>query len=85
METDEVLSNPQAWENDFLRDMHTQSGEKLTIPNIPLRFESQGLIDEIQAARQLGEDTVEVLKSLGYDDAAINDMIASGAAVAYQE
>lgn len=85
METDDIIANPQAWANDFLRDMHTQSGEKLTIANIPLRFESQGLIDEIVAARQLGEDTVEILKGLGYSEEAIGGMIESGAAVQYKE
>lgn len=81
---DDIIDNEQAWANDFIRKMHTKDGTELTIANIPYKFDSQGVIDEIKPAPQLGEDTVEILGSLGYSADEINNMIETGAVLAYK-
>ena len=83
--TDEILTNEQAWANDMLVKMTTEGGDELTIANIPVRFENHGLIEKIEAARQLGEDTVEILKGIGYSDEAIASLLESKAAVAFKK
>ena len=84
-ETDDVLTNEQAWINENLVNMRTLNGTQLTISNIPLRFDSTGLIDEIKPAPQLGENSVEVLTALGYDDDAIAKLVEAGTVVAYKK
>lgn len=83
--TDEILTNEQAWANDMLVDMITQGGEKLTIANIPIRFDNYDLIEKIEAARQLGEDTVEVLKELGYTQEQIDALLEAKSVIAYKK
>lgn len=73
-ETDSVLENPQAWDNDCFAKVKTRSDKELTISNMPIRFASQGLIDELKTAPRLGEHTAEILKEIGYSDEAIAEM-----------
>lgn len=83
-ETEDVLTNKQAWENEFLREIKTLSGESLTIANIPLDFDSQGFIDECTPAPQLGQDSVALLAGLGYTEEQIKAMLEKQAIVAYE-
>jgi crotonobetainyl-CoA:carnitine CoA-transferase CaiB-like acyl-CoA transferase len=82
-ETKDVVTNEQAWANDFLREMKTASGQPLTISNIPIEFESQDFIDEITPAPQLGENSAEILSGLGYTEEQIKAMVDKGAVVLY--
>jgi len=81
-ETDRVCDNKQAWANDFLRKTETAAGTELTIANIPIRFESQGIIDACTPAPKLGQDSVAVLKELGYSDDQIKVLIESKSIIA---
>ena len=83
-ETDDVLTNEQAWANDFLRDMTTMDGTKLTITNLPINFKSQTYTDEITPAPQLGQDSKKVLSEIGYSEADIAALVEKKAVVAYK-
>ncbi len=81
-ETDTVCDNKQAWANDFLRKTKTVAGTELTIANIPISFDSQGIIDECTPAPKLGQDSVEVLKGLGYSEDQIKALVDSKSVIA---
>jgi len=74
-ETEDVCGNEQAWANNFLRKAKTAAGTELTIPNIPISYDSQGFVDECTPAPLLGQHTAEILKGLGYSDEEIKAMI----------
>lgn len=76
----EIYLDPEALDNDEIRLMKFPSGAKRYIPTNPVRFASQGK-PTLTPSRAQGSDTREVLKDeLGYSDAKIAAMIASGAA-----
>ncbi len=79
LETDDILDNPQAWDNDCLRKVTAKNGKELTVSNIPLRFDSQDLIEEVTIAPELGENSAEILSSLGFSEAQIKDMAEKNA------
>lgn len=83
-ETDDVLTNEQAWANDFLRDMTTMDGTKITITNLPINFQSQTYTDEVTPAPQLGQDSKTVLADIGYSEADIAALVEKKAVVAYE-
>lgn len=78
---DSMLTSEQAWANGFVRKMNTLDGTELTIANIPVKFASQGVIDEISPAHLLGQDSSEILGSLGYSDEKIAEMLEKKAVV----
>ncbi|MEG1190836.1 MAG: CoA transferase, partial [Oscillospiraceae bacterium] len=63
----------QALANDFLREIQTPGGTKVTIPNSPITFDSQGK-SEWKTYPLLGEHSAEILKKLGYTDEQIAGM-----------
>ncbi len=83
----EVIANPadlyqdkQAWANGYLREIEFPSGDKMVIPNSPVQFagmEPAGFT----IAPNLGADSNEILKSLGYDDSKIRALNESKAVV----
>lgn len=77
-ETDDVLKNEQAKANHMFNDVDTICGRPLTVANIPISFSSQGDPGEITRSRRLGEDSIEIIKELGYNDAAVDAMLANG-------
>ena len=81
-ETDNVCENKQAWANDFLRKTKTAAGTELTIANIPISFDSQGIVDECTPAPKLGQDSIVVLKELGYSEDQIKALIESRSIIA---
>lgn len=80
-ETDSILKNEQAWANGFLSEMQTQDGTKLTISNLPIQFESQGVVEHYAPAPQLGQDSAAILKDLGYSDEQINTLVEKQALI----
>ncbi|MGD9559950.1 MAG: CaiB/BaiF CoA transferase family protein [Oscillospiraceae bacterium] len=67
-----VPKDAQAWANDYLREVTFQDGRSAVVPNNPIQFESGEAATEL--APRVGEDTKEVLKSLGYTDAELEAM-----------
>lgn len=71
---EELYKDKQAWDNDYLREVETPGGNKFIIPTNPVSFESQGMAD-CNGAPLLGEDSIEILKGLGYSDEQIELLI----------
>lgn len=66
----ELLMDEQALANDYSFLYHYKSGNDRYMPRIPIHSEYVGVPD-FKPAAVLGENTDEVLKSVGYSDAEI--------------
>ena len=79
----DLVSDPQVLENEMLIESsdETKDGKKVLIPVTPLRFGDEHPAEYLPGPG-LGENTVEVLKSLGYEDDVIKDYIDRGIFVA---
>ena len=74
----DVYQDEQAWANDYLEHITFPDGTDGVIPTSPLEMESMGKVS-YKPAHKVGQDTVEILQGLGYTEAQINHMLASGA------
>lgn len=77
---DEVVSDPQAWAAGCFVDTPDGWGGGFAAPASPLRFPGAEMAPP-KAAPRLGEHTRQVLAEAGYGEAAIEAMLAAGAAV----
>lgn len=76
----EVSRDPQAWENDFIRNVEYPTGYTHRVPTSP--FEMEHLeIRELDATKAVGQDTAKVLRELGYSEAQIKAMIEAGSVI----
>jgi crotonobetainyl-CoA:carnitine CoA-transferase CaiB-like acyl-CoA transferase len=79
---DDVLVDEEALDNDILRKVTYDSyGERL-IPTTPIRLKSVG-DPKLWTSKPVGYDTVEYMRSCGYSEAEIKDLIADGAVKAF--
>lgn len=74
----EIIADPQsvpedlqAWENGYLQRVVLENGSCIVLPTTPIKF-SNADTKEFHLASQIGGDSVEILKKLGYsqDDIA---------------
>lgn len=67
----DVLVDPQAWDNNFLRKVQYETGSTAVVANTPVNF---GSITEYEfkPSGVIGADTTEILKEIGYSDEKIN-------------
>jgi crotonobetainyl-CoA:carnitine CoA-transferase CaiB-like acyl-CoA transferase len=77
---DDVIDDPQAEEAGCFVDMPDGWGGSFRAPAAPVRFPGTAT-GPAGPAPKLGEHTRQVLREAGYEDAAIEALIASGAAV----
>lgn len=77
----EVLTDEQAWASDCLYAMKYPTGNTRTLVRQPVLFTETGLPD-YNKSPYVGEQTLEILKSLNYSDTEIDTMLASKDAVA---
>lgn len=70
---DDILNDPQAWENDILREIHYENGHTGVLVNSPIKFQDMGL-PELKPAPRLGADTDAVMKDLGYSEEEITQL-----------
>lgn len=75
----DVLTDEQAWANDFLLEHTYAGGECAVFANTPVNFASVGRPDFIPAGA-VGADTGAVLGQLGYTPEQIQTMVENGAA-----
>ena len=75
---DDILTDEQALANDFIYTMEYPNGKSAKLVRTPLRSENLGL-PEFNRGPMLGEHTVSILQDLGYAQAEIDAMLASGA------
>lgn len=73
----DVVSDEQAWTNDYLFRAEMENGREVVLPTSPIRFENSGVKD-FSLAPGLGEHTVGILKEMGYSDAEIGAFIKNG-------
>ena len=74
----EVTSDEQAWANGYLENMTAFNGENIVMPSVPIEMKSVGEI-KTHPVPPVGEDTEEVLLSMGYTAEEINALEESGA------
>lgn len=67
---EDIVKDEQAWENEYLVKKVFDSGNEGVLVNTPVKFREMGL-REMTPAPKLEENTVEILKSLGYKDEEI--------------
>ena len=78
---DEVKSDPQAWENDYIFKKQQADGRSVYYVRTPIIFTENPNVKEESGrgrAPTLGEDSSEILKGVGYDDATIASYLADG-------
>lgn len=73
---DEILTDPQAIENfDIYKIKNRADGSDTWIPNMPIHI-GEDYKPRHRSVPLQGEHTVEIMRSLGYDEAYIQDCIA---------
>ena len=77
----EVLTDEQAWASDCLYAMKYPTGNTRTLVRQPVLFAETGLPD-YNKSPYVGEQTVDILKSLNYSDTEIETMLSAKDAVA---
>lgn len=75
---DDILEDPQAWENDFLRKIHYDNGVDGIVTDTPVRFQSMGL-PPLEQSKPIGYHTEEVLSQYGYTKEQLDGMKKIGA------
>lgn len=81
---EEITRDPQAWENDYIFKKAQPDGKNIYYIRTPIVFtEAPSVKEEAGRGRgpKLGEDSTEILKGIGYDDATIKDYIEKGVIV----
>ncbi len=73
----EIVEDPQAWENGYLKEVTLECGDKIALPTCPISFENAE-IEDFHLAPHLGAHTREILTSLGYSQEEIQSMIDRG-------
>lgn len=79
----DVLKNEDAWANGYLHENKTVDGKDIIIPSSPIRFESASDESEFDypPAERVGQESVAILESLGYNAEEIEALISKGAVV----
>lgn len=62
---EELADDPQVIANDYVGDVHLDSGESYRLPAVPVQFDEQG--PPLSRAPEHGEHTEAVLLELGHD------------------
>ena len=75
---DEILTHPQVEDQDLVQKVGHKTLGEVQVMGFPYRF-SETPLDIRHGPPVLGQDSRSILAELGYDDAAIEAMIASGA------
>lgn len=70
---EDLLEDEQAWANDYLYKMKYDNGNERTLVRPPVTFEEVD-ISKYDRGPLLGENSIEVLKELGYSDEEIKAM-----------
>ena len=74
----DVLTDEQAWANDYLQEYTCSNGAKRVLPSIPVRLGEGGAFPIGKAVRY-GADNTALLEKLGYSSGEIAAIAESGA------
>ena len=77
----DVTNDEQAWANGYLTKLKLEDGSEAILPTNPVKFTGVGPA-EFKLAPQLGQDSAEILESLGYSSEQINAMIEKRVTIA---
>jgi formyl-CoA transferase len=77
---EEIIDDEQAWANEFLVRLEHELLGGVTVVAPPVRFSETPLAAR-EASPVLGKHTRAVLREAGFDDAAIDGLVADGAVV----
>jgi hypothetical protein len=77
----DVSKDAQAWANGFLENVEFRTGNVDVMPSSPIEMRS-AQVPPTRPAPAAGTHTAAILRSLGYTEAQVEAMLASGAAVA---
>ena len=80
---EEILEDPQAWENDCLYKMEYPNGERV-LCKLPVKFREMGPTP-YEKGPLIGEQGEEILKEIGYSDDQIKEMLESGVLYVWDE
>jgi crotonobetainyl-CoA:carnitine CoA-transferase CaiB-like acyl-CoA transferase len=80
----DISTDPQAWANGFLEHVEFRSGNVDIMPSSPIEMNSAE-VPPTRPAPAAGTHTAAILRSLGYSEAQVEAMLASGSAVAAEE
>lgn len=72
--TCDVYKDPQCQANHLINEYKTRSGRTFMLPSTPIRFGDNLPAESRNAPRFGGEDTIEILRSVGYSDAEIETL-----------
>ena len=75
---EDLFDDPHLNASGGLTDLTLMNGVKTRVPVLPIEMDGQRFGTRLDLPR-VGEHTRELLNGLGYDDAAINALIAAGA------
>ena len=70
----DVSKDEQAWANDYLTEVTFRNGHKAVLPQNPITISGDTRIPFKHSA-YIGENTMEILKDLGYSEAECEDMV----------
>ena len=74
----DLVNDEQAWANGYLERVTFKNGKQKVMPSTPIEMDSVGTVPT-KPAPEIGADTREVLKSLGYTAEEIEKMKELGA------
>ena len=74
----DVAEDEQAWVNGYLEHVEFANGQVDVMPSSPIEMDSVGSL-KTTPAPEIGADTVEVLRSLGYSNEEITHLQSTGA------
>jgi len=76
----DIAEDPQAWENGFVEHVEFSNGNTDVMPTCPIEMNTVAAPPTVPPPG-VGADTEAVLRSLGYSEEQIGQMLLSGAAV----
>ena len=80
----EIRNDPQAEANNCFYDMTYKNGNTRRLVRPPVKFENMG-VPEYKGGPLIGEQGVDIMKELGYDDAKINEMLENKSLYVWQD
>jgi len=76
----DIAADTQAWANGYLEHVNFPSGNTDVMPRSPIDMDSVGTLYTVPSPG-IGAHSAQILKDLGYTDAQLKEMQASGAVV----
>jgi crotonobetainyl-CoA:carnitine CoA-transferase CaiB-like acyl-CoA transferase len=69
----EVAEDPQVVANEYFVDVRQPAGDAVSVVRAPVQFDED--VGELRPAPRLGQDSLQVLADLGYDDAQVMALV----------